>query len=323
MDICHFAPVFPYRPELTRKRPQEPQGPKTFPRLETDWVVEFETFYSTDRKAQLFSHLFRPEHGKPELAHRALIVLHGQGEHSGRYGHWPHFLKDHVGSIYAIDHRGHGQSTGIRGHVEHFDSYAHDAAAAVRRYAHYLQKRYGQAEIHLLGHSMGGLIALRATLLHDLPIKSVILSAPLIELALPLGRFKIALGRLLAQVLPFLPLPSAPMAQFISRDPAVVEHYKNDPLNHSLASPAFYFSYLAAKADTWKRAKQFKKPLLFLLPMADHIVKPEGTEQLFNRIVAPEKKLLRYADCYHELFNEAEKDKAFKDLIAWLHSHQN
>lgn len=318
---CHFAPVFPYRPELKRKKPQVPQGPKGFPSKESGWVVEFESFDSVDRKVQIFSHLFRPEDPKPELAHKALVVLHGQGEHSGRYIHWPHYLQGQVGSLYLIDHRGHGQSTGIRGHVDHFDAYADDAAMAVRRYHRYLMEKYGKAEIHLVGHSMGGLITLRTLLRHDLPIQSAIVSAPMIELGFPVGRVKEFVGGLLNKLVPYLPLPSEPLGDLISRDPAVVDHYKTDALNHGVASPGFYFSYLAAKADTLKRAKEFKVPVLFLLPMADQVINPEGTETLYRAIQAPEKKIVRYPGLYHEIFNEPEKDRVFADLQAWLSAH--
>lgn len=319
---CHFAPVFPYRPELKRKKPQVPQGPRGFPVKEEGWLVEFESFDSVDRKVQIFSHLFRPENVKPELAHRALVVLHGQGEHSGRYIHWPHYLKDEVGSIYLIDHRGHGQSAGIRGHVDHFDCYADDAAAAIRRYYQYLMQKHGKAEIHVVGHSMGGLIALRSILRQaDLPIQSLTVSAPMIELAFPVSRAKQFAGRLLSRLAPYLPIPGEPLADLISRDPAVIEHYKADPLNHGLVSPGFFFSYLEAKEDTLRRAKEFQVPVLFLLPMADRVINPEGTEELFRATEAPEKKIIRYPGLYHEIFNEPEKERVFEDLKAWLRSH--
>ncbi|MCX6130147.1 MAG: lysophospholipase, partial [Proteobacteria bacterium] len=305
---CHFAPVFPYRPDLKNKRPQVPQGPVNFPGLAKNWLVEFESCLSSDRKVQLFSHLYRAEPPSSNNAHRALFVLHGQGEQGARYSHWPHYLKDQVDSIYAIDHRGHGQSSGIRGHVDHFDLYADDAAAAFRRYRTYLLQRYGQAEIHLLGHSMGGLIALRMLLLHDLPIQSVILSAPMIELAFAVGRLKLLLGKALARVLPYLPLPAEPMADLVSRDPFVVKHYKQDPLNHTCASPAFYFSYLEAKNDTISRAKDMTQPLLVLLPLADRIINPEATKALFAQLGSVDKTLLSYPGLYHEVFNEPEKD---------------
>ncbi|HYX35905.1 MAG TPA: alpha/beta hydrolase [Oligoflexus sp.] len=318
---CHFAPVFPYRPELKRKRPQVPQGPRGFPNKEDDWIVEFESFDSADRKVQIFGHLFRPEKVDPQLAHRAVVILHGQGEHSGRYIHWAHYLKNEVGSIYLIDHRGHGQSTGIRGHVDKFDCYADDAAAAVRRYHNYLMEKYGKAEIHVVGHSMGGLIALRAALLYNMPIRSLTVSAPMIELGFPVGRVKEFAAGLLNKLVPYLPLPSEPLGDLISRDPAVVEHYKSDSLNHGLASPGFYFSYLAAKNDTLRRAKEFRVPLLVLLPMADQVINPEGTEELYRALQAPEKKIIRYPGLYHEVFNEPEKDRVFADLKAWLRAH--
>jgi alpha-beta hydrolase superfamily lysophospholipase len=318
---CHFAPVFPYRPDLKHKKPQVPQGPRGFPPKEDGWLVEFECFDSVDRKAQIFGHLFRPEKVAPDLAHRALVILHGQGEHSGRYIHWPHYLKDDVGSMYLIDHRGHGQSTGIRGHVDNFDSYADDAAAAVRRYHQYLMEKHGKAEIHLVGHSMGGLIALRTALRYDLPIRSLIVSAPMIDLAFPVGRIKEFAAGILNKFVPYLPLPAEPLSDLVSRDPAVVEHYKTDILNHGLASPGFYFSYLAVKKDTQRRAKEFRVPLLVLLPMADRVINPEGTEALFRILQAPEKKIIRYPGLYHEVFNEPEKDQVFADLKTWLRAH--
>jgi alpha-beta hydrolase superfamily lysophospholipase len=255
------------------------------------------------------------------LAHRALVVLHGQGEHSGRYIHWPHFLKDDVGSIYLIDHRGHGHSTGIRGHVEDFDCYADDAAAAVRRYYNYLMQKHGKAEIHLIGHSMGGLIAMRAALRYNLPVQSLVLSAPMVELGFPVPRAKEFVAGLLNKIVPYLPVPSEPLGDLISRDPAVVEHYKNDDLNHGLATPAFYFSYLKAKKDTLRRAKEFRIPVLLLLPMADQVINPEGTEVLWRALEAPEKKIIRYPGLYHELFNEPEKERVFGDLRTWLGNH--
>ncbi|WP_141733592.1 alpha/beta hydrolase [Oligoflexus tunisiensis] len=319
---CQFAPVFPYRPELKRKKPQVPQCPRGFPDKESDWIVEFESFESSDRKVQIFGHLFRPENVAPELAHRALVILHGQGEHSGRYIHWPHYVKDQIGSIYLIDHRGHGQSTGIRGHVDKFDDYADDAAIAIRRYHRYLMDKYGKAEIHVVGHSMGGLISFRAALRYNLPIQSIVVSAPMIELGFPIGRVKEMAGRIINRFAPYLPLPSAPLGDLISRDPAVIEHYKKDNLNHGLASPAFYFSYLDARTDTLRRAKEFKVPVLCLLPMADQVINPEGTEEFYRLLKAPEKKIIRYPGLYHEVFNEPEKDRVFEDLRAWLKAHQ-
>lgn len=320
---CHFVPVFPYRPELPKKQPQVPQAAPGFPALPADWLVEFETFNSEDHEATLFGQLFRAREPRPELAHRALFVLHGQGEHSGRYIHWPHYLQDTVSSIYLLDHRGHGQSTGPRGHVPEFDAYARDAAFAIRRYHSYLKAHYGKVDLHLVGHSMGGHIVLRTLLLFpDLPVQSVTVSAPMLNLAFKLPKLKEMAGKVLLAVLPALPLPGEDLGDLVSRDPQVREHYKKDRLNHGLASSGFYFSYLKTKEDTLARAKEFRHPLLLLLPLGDKVIDPLPTREFFLSMDQDKKKLIEYPELYHEVFNEPEKDKVFKDLKEWIQRYQ-
>ncbi len=321
-STCHFVPVFPYRPDMVKKRPQLPQGPRGFPGLPEDWLAEFETYKSEDGEANLFAHLYRNTRDDNEVAHRALVVLHGQGEHSGRYVHWPHYLHSKVGSIYAPDHRGHGQSSGARGHISHFDLYAHDAARAIRRYDAYLKASVGRSEIHLVGHSMGGLIAMRTMLLHpDLPVKSVALSAPMIQLAFQLPKIKELASRLALAIAPNIPLPTEPLAHLVSRDPAVVEHYKADKLNHGLASAAFFYSYLTVKADTLGRGGDFKVPMQMMLPLADRIIEPQATQDFFATLPGSQNKLLVYPQLFHEIFNEPEKEQIFTDLRFWIKSH--
>ncbi len=319
---CHFVRVFPYQPERTLKQPQIPQVPFGFPPLERDWLAEFETFPSVDRKVTLFSHLFRPSRPLPERQHRALMIFHGQSEHSGRYIHFPHYLRESVGSIYAMDHRGHGRSTGIWGHVSHFDRFADDAAAAVLRYHEYLQRQYGKSEIHLLGHSMGGLITLRMLLLYpDLPIASVALSSPMIELAFKVPKLKEMAGRLIYRLFPFLPLPGEPMDHIISRDKNVVHAYRRDPHNHGLASSAFYFTYLEVLEDTLARGAELHYPMLLQLPLRDKIIDPGRTEQFFQTWQGDNKKLITYPDLFHEIYNEPEKTSVFHDLKEWIARH--
>lgn len=316
---CHFVPVFPFRPDLPQKQPQMPQPPSGFPGFPANWLAEFETFASADGRATLFAQLFRPAQPSSDLAHRALFVLHGQGEHSGRYIHWPHYLHGVVGSIYAPDHRGHGRSSGWRGHIPDFDMYAHDAAQSLRRYDAYLRATVGRSEIHLVGHSMGGLIALRTLLLHpDLPVHSLTLSAPMLQLAFQLPVAKELAGKIFHKILPSVPLPTEPLADLVSRDPAVTAHYKADPLNHGFASTAFYYSYLAAKADTLQRSAELKLPLQMMLPLQDKIIAPEPTERFFESLKMETRRLVKYPELFHEIFNEPEKDQVFADLRKWL-----
>lgn len=313
---CHFAPVF--TSEHKSKNPQTPSQAKGFPALPPDWVVEFEVIPLS--RAHLFAHLFRAN--KSPVEHKALIVLHGQGEHSGRYLHVPHYLGDLVGSVYAIDHRGHGQSSGNRGHIDTFDDYANDAAMAVKRYTRYLQKRYGKAEIHLLGHSMGGMIGLRMLQLHpELEIASVTFSSPMFELAFKVPPIKHFAAKLMNKLAPSLSIPGEPLGDLVSRDPEVVKHYKGDKYNHGLASPAFYLSYLATREKIVAQARDFRHPLLFLIPTGDRIIDHHATLKLYDKVFAPEKKLIVYEDYYHEILNEPGKDKVFADIHEWIEAH--
>jgi alpha-beta hydrolase superfamily lysophospholipase len=319
---CSFAPVFPYNPEKKRKQPQLPQSPEGFPQLKEGWLAEFETFRSADGQEDLFGQLFRPQRWKGETAHRAIVVLHGQGEHCGRYVHWPFYVGNLVSSVYSYDHRGHGRSSGNRGHVDSFDLYADDAALAINRYYEYLLEKFGQGEIHLVGHSMGGQIALRCLLNHsDLPVQSVTLSSPMFHLAFDVPRVKEMAGRFLRRVAPTLKMPGEPLDELISSDPRVCLHYKNDPLNHGFVSPAFYFSSMEAKDDTLRRASKLNIPMLVQVGMEDRIINPESIIEFYENLTQKDRKLLRYPDLYHEVYNEPEREKVFTELCSWIDQH--
>jgi len=313
---CHFAPVF--SKANRHKKPQSPTQPEGFPELPADWVVEFETIPLPSM--HLFAHLYRST--TSPNPHKAVVVLHGQGEHGGRYLHLPHYLKNTVGSIYAIDHKGHGQSSGNRGHIDDFDDYAHDAALAIKRYTQYLKNRHGKAEVHLLAHSMGGLIALRAIQLYqDLSLASVTVTSPMVELAFKVPKVKLIAAKVLYKTLPALSLPTEPLGELVSRDPAVVKHYKEDPLNHGLASSAFFISYLKARDRLIAGAKSFKHPILFLLPTADKIIAHKPSLDFYEKVAAPEKKLKIYQGLYHEVLNEPEKDGVMAEVESWIRAH--
>ena len=169
--------------------------PAGFPSLPPDWSSEWETVQSSDGSTQIFVAQF---HATRWESPRAILMVHGMGEHAGRYLHLPHYLKGSVDAIYAIDHRGHGRSEGIRGHVERFDDFADDVRMVLKRMDSALTQRFGKSEIHLVGHSLGGLIALRAVLgSESLPIRSLTVSAPLLGVKVPIGLPKRAAAHVL------------------------------------------------------------------------------------------------------------------------------
>lgn len=302
-----------------RKIYQGSVQPKSFPSLPSDWTSEWETFPSSEGKLQLFSVIHHP---KSWTSAKTLVVLHGLGEHGGRYLHFPHYLQNEVGAVYSLDHRGHGRSEGLRGHVERFDALADDAALAISRLDESLKKRFGKSEIHILGHSLGGLILLRALFLHPhLPLSSATVSAPLLKVKSPLPAYKKVAAHILSRFWGWLHMTSELDATRLTHDQEVVEAYLSDRLVHQKGTPRFYTEMVSALADTARRDSGIQVPLQMLIPMQDAIVDPEAALQFFKALKLSDKLLKTYSNFYHEPFNEIGKEQVFADLALWIKSH--
>ena len=314
------------KPQTTMNTPQPGQlgilQPQGFPGLPSSWVTDWSTFRSSDEKAQLFTFT---HHQLPWEGKRALVVIHGMGEHGGRYLHLPHYMREYYDAIHTVDLQGHGRSEGIRGHIDRFDSLVDDVALAVVRFADQMQRRFGQTEVHLLGHSLGGHLVIRTLLNHsDLPIKAAIISAPFlgIKAKVPVVKKYAALG--LSKVWGSVQLDTALDASALSHDRSVVETYLKDRLVHSKMSPKFFTQVTAAMSDTLSLDNpRLPVPTLFMVPMADSIVDPEMTRKFFDA-ASPEdsKTWIPYSNLYHEILNESEVDRnqVFADWKAWLKS---
>lgn len=295
--------------------------PRGFPGLPEGWVSEWETFSSSDSELQLFLASYHPSNW---TSPKVLLILHGLGEHGGRYLHFPHYLKNDVGAVFCLDHRGHGRSEGLRGHVARFDLLADDAALAVRRVDDILRKRFGRSEIHVLGHSMGGLVALRMMLLHpSLPVRSLTVSAPLLAVKVELPFAKRAAAHVLSRVWGSLHMNSEIDPRVLSHDAEVAEAYTADRLVHKKGTPRFYTELLGAMADTLKRDSGIEVPLQMIVPLQDSVVDPEAALGFFRNLKHREKQLRTYPGFYHESFNEVGKEQAFEDLRTWINTHSD
>ncbi len=251
------------------------------------------------------------------------MVLHGMGEHGGRYLHFPHFLQSYVDYVYCLDHRGHGRSEGLRGHVDRFELFAEDAALAIHRLNEALEKRFGRpVEMHLFAHSMGGLIALRAlTRFEHLPLSSVSLSAPLLGIAARVPILKKTAAILISRVWGSLQMASEVDARILSHDLDVVTAYQTDRLVHKKITPSLFLSMEAAMSQTLQSFGDLNYPVQFYVPMSDQLVDSEVTLKFYSRLRTGNKGLKTYSSFFHESHNELGKEKVFEDLIAWMSSH--
>jgi lysophospholipase len=210
----------------------------------------------------------------------------------------------------------------LRGHVDRFDSFADDVALAVSRLNDTLTKRFGKSEIHLLGHSMGGLIALRTLLKHpNIAFASVSISAPLLKIRVELPATKRAAAHLMSRVWGSFHMTSDLDASLLSHNKDVVEAYTSDRLVHKKGTPRFYTELQSAMADTLKKELSLQIPLQMLIPLQDQIVDPQTSLQFFRGLKLRDKLLKTYPDFFHEPFNETDKDHVFEDLKKWIKTH--
>ena len=249
---------------------------------------------------------------------RARMVLsHGVGEHSGRYGNVIERVLPKGFSVWAPDHRGHGQSGGKRGHVLNFVQYLTDLRLTVE-----LAKKDmpGEMPCFLLGHSMGGLIALDFAQHYPELIDGVVASSPCLGMVIEIPAVKKVLGSFMSYVWPGMTMGSGLDATKISRDENVVSAYKNDPLVHDRVSARFFTELLAAIESVNQQASALNVPVLMQVAGEDYLVNADSSKHFFEKLTLQDKTLHVYDDMYHEIYNapQDQKGRVLDDLETWL-----
>lgn len=271
----------------------------------------------------------------PAKPRGALLIIHGLAEHSGRYG----FVVDHFTArgyaCWSFDLRGHGLSTGLRVHVDRFDEYQQEVTAVYRL----LRQHHGEdLPVYLVGHSMGGQIALRYILAlssetslalssdellgiapHK-PPAGAILSSPAIGGHPDLDPNPILglVARLLSIVAPRTLFPTDLDASTISRDPAVVEAYRNDPLVGGKVSARWFTEIRRAMKNTLKRADDLGLPVLLMQSGDDRLVDAAASRRFADAAPAQHLEYVEWEGLFHEMFNEPEREEVFERMERWL-----
>src|SRR4051794_4291419 len=267
--------------------------------------------FSGERGLEIYWQAWLPEGVPP----RATIVLaHGASEHGGRYAWTGEQLAARGYGLYAIDHRGHGRSEGDRAVIDRMSHAIEDLHTLVERAADAQKDR----PVVLLGHSMGGAVALSYTVEHEDALDALVLSAPLaaLEAASPVQR---AAGRVLSIVAPKLGVVAIDSTA-VSRDPQVVKDYEADPLNHHGRLPARTVGELTSAIDGYPEAvKRFRLPMLVMHGTADRLTPIAGSEMVVENASSSDKTFKRYDGLFHEILNEPEREQVLGDIADWLH----
>jgi alpha-beta hydrolase superfamily lysophospholipase len=261
------------------------------------------------------------EAGRTSVKPRAVVlIVHGLGEHAGRYGHVAHALQNWGFEVRAYDQRGHGESGGKPGVLPSNMALLDDLAEVVddtRLHCHGLP-------LILLGHSLGGLVASRFVGLGIRPIDALVLSSPALDVGL--GAFQKLLLKLLPRVAPNLCVGNGLDANCISRDSQVVKDYLSDRLVHNKISPRLGKFIATAGPATVAAAVRWQTPTLLMYAGADKLVNPAGSRNFAtlaatSPAVKPGTVIAKCFDgYYHELFNELQPAPVFEALKSWLDS---
>lgn len=258
---------------------------------------------------QLFGQSWQPE----DQSRAVVCLIHGLGEHNGRYVHVADSLTQAGYTLISFDLRGHGKSEGPRGHTPSYEALMRDISSLLE----IVNKQFPQLSSFLYGHSLGGNLVLNYVLRRQPQFKGVIVTGPWLRLAFEPPAFKIALGKITNQLCPAFSQKSGLDTKVLSHNPEVVHAYENDPLVHDHISARMFISIYQAGKWALEHASEFSLPLLLMHGGEDKIISVEASREFVNRIT--KKCTLKIWDgLYHEIHNEPEKEEVFKFLIDWL-----
>ena len=249
--------------------------------------------------------------GDPEKS--PVILIHGHGEHSGRYVKFYSYLKDLNCSVGTFDLRGCGLSSGEPAHVERFEDYLLD----VTRFLNFLNTRYKlKSPVRLFGHSLGGLIATAWAHQNPEKVSKLILSCPLF--GIPHENMLKGLVSVLNRLVPGFVLSNPVNAPFLTHDPEELAKYKRDPLIRKKITVRLVYEMLRTIRFFLENQVTFLFPVTILMAEEDHVVSPRATQEFFSRVSAPQKDLETFPGFFHEIFNEKEQAKVFERLKFYL-----
>lgn len=254
---------------------------------------------------------------EPDTDPKALIALvHGLGEHTGRYIHVGKAMAAAGYALSGFDLRGHGKSGGARGHSSSLNAYMQD----IRQFLDLVAQRYTELPRFLYGHSLGGLLSLSYAIQYAADLKGVIVTGAALRSSLQEQKAKLLIAKLLGTFMPTVTIQSGLDPTTISRDQEVVNAYVSDKLVHYNTSLGFGKAALSAIDLCFARAGEFTVPLLIMHGTADKLTYPSGSED-FARLASEHNKdvtLKLWDGLYHELHNEPEKAEVFKVMVEWV-----
>ncbi|MBI1856181.1 MAG: lysophospholipase [Chloroflexi bacterium] len=251
---------------------------------------------------------------EPDKAPKAVVcLLHGHGEHVGRYAHVGEAFSKAGYVLVGYDERGHGKTGGPRGHTPSYDAMMDDVADFLAL----MEKRYPGLPRFLYGHSMGGNQVINFALRHKPALAGVIATDPWLKLAFDPPAIKVTLGRMMNSIYPAFTQASELETAALSRDPEIVRAYEKDPLVHDKMSARLFVGMYESGLWALDHAAEFPLPLLLMHGTGDRLISSQASREFAER--AGRNAAFRAWDgFYHEIHNEPEKAEVLKSMTVWM-----
>lgn len=247
-----------------------------------------------------------------EVPVAVILLIHGLGEHSGRYVDWAARFNERGVTLRAFDLPGHGHSDGRRGVIPSPEKLYDTIDTVIRG----IKAEFPDVPLFLYGHSLGGGIVLNYLIRRKPFVTGAIVTSPWVFLSETPAKLKMLMVYVAKKLMPGMTQASGLMTEFLSRDPAVVTAYRNDPLVHSQISAGLYGWMTDAASETLVRASEIKVPLLLAHGRDDLITSPSGSVQVAE--IAPRATLKLWDEGYHELHNDLLKEEHFDFITGWM-----
>ena len=250
-----------------------------------------------------------------KTSNKVILIIHGLGEHSGRYINLIQDFNDKNISVFTIDIRGHGKSEGKRGHSPFYKQLMSD----IRYFIKHVTNKILNQKYYLYGHSMGGNLVINYSFQKDEKINGIIATSPCIKPAINPPRIKLFMAKLFQKLIPSLTLNNGLDINGISRNVQVVEDYVNDPLNHDQISIQLGLDIINSGNYALENSQDITVPMLIFHGEKDRLTSYNSSKELAENS-GSNIKFIGFKDAYHEIHNEPEKEELLKNIFNWINS---
>lgn len=248
-----------------------------------------------------------------------LVMIHGAGQHSGQFSDLGRYCWQHHIAFYAMDLRGFGQSTGQRGHVYSFEEYLDDLEAFLRL----IRKLHPQIPIFLLGHSLGGTIAIRYGQERKTLIRGAVLSAPALRINLQIPKYIHHASHVLSRITPRLSVDLNKWHHVLARlsllSSASLEEM--DPLSTNQYSARWLTELLSNGSRSFSKVNDFQISALCLCGENDSLIDPAAVQEFHDFLQVQDKKCIIFPDSNHRLLQDKKKVVVYQHIVNWLLEH--